>query len=210
MIIYVSVKHGAYIMNLANKPEQLQYLLNSYGQKGKFIFILIQTLQVIVAAIPGEILQLGGGYIYGIWLGTIYSITGIFLGSIIVFYLSRFLGYSIVRLFVSQKNAKKLDFMINSNKSEIGMFILFLLPGMPKDVLTYIAGLTPVKPHRFLIFATLGRLPALIASSYIGYNAQRGNYFVVVILLVASVLLFLIGFAFKNIVISKLYNFRRQ
>ena len=159
-MVFVTIKYGPMVTEFARKPEQMRNTLNSFGWKGVLIFMLLQVLQVVVAAIPGEITQLAGGYIYGTWLGTLYSLSGIVLGSVLVFYVSRLLGYSLVKTFVSKKNLEKFDFMINSNKSEITMFLLFLIPGIPKDILTYLAGLTPIKPLRFFIIITIGRLPA--------------------------------------------------
>jgi uncharacterized membrane protein YdjX (TVP38/TMEM64 family) len=163
-------------------------------------------LQVVVVAIPGEFVQLAGGYIYGVWLGTLYSLIGIVAGSIFVFYVSRLLGFTLVRAFVSEKSLEKFDFMINGNKSELIMLILFLIPGFPKDALTYIAGLTPIKPIRFFVIITLGRLPALLASSYIGYSTQKGNYLMVIILSAAAIALFAAGLFMKDKIIAKFHS----
>ena len=80
-----------------------------------------------------------------------------------MFYAARLLGYPLVRLLVPPTQLEKFSFMLSSSKSEAAMFILFLIPGIPKDILTYIAGITPVKPLRFFVIITIGRLPALLA-----------------------------------------------
>lgn len=205
-IAYATIKYGPYLTKLASKPQQLKDALNSFGWKGVLVFILLQILQVVVAAIPGEFVQLAGGYLYGSWLGTLYSLMGIITGSVIVFFIARFLGYPIVRAFVSQKNLDKFNFMMNSNKSEVAMFLLFLIPGIPKDILTYIAGLTPIKPLRFFIIITIGRLPALFGSSVIGSSTQKGDYLLVVILSAAALVLFTAGLLLKDKIIDKLYE----
>ena len=206
LLVFAAIRYGPEITRLASKPEQLREVLNSYGWQGVLIFMLIQLLQVVVAAIPGEVVQLAGGYIYGTWLGTLYSLTGIVAGSVIVFFVARLLGYPLVKTFVSKKNLEKFDFMMNNSKSEIAMFILFLIPGIPKDILTYIAGLTPVKPLRFFVIITIGRLPALLASSYIGYNTQKGNYLIVIILSAAALVLFSAGILLKDRIIDKVQS----
>ena len=96
--------------------------------------------------------------------------------------------------------------MMNSDKTEITMFLLFLIPGIPKDILTYLAGLTPIKPLRFFIIITVARFPALMASSYIGYNTQKGNYLVVIILSAAALVLFTAGVLLKDRIISKMQS----
>jgi len=204
-LVYVTVRFGPSIMEAVRNPQQLKKTLESYGVWGVLVFIGLQVLQVVVVAIPGEFVQLAGGYIYGPWLGTLYSLIGIVLASVIVFYISRLLGYTLVRTFVSKNDLKRFDFVINDSKSEVIMLLLFLIPGLPKDALTYIAGLTPVKPLRFFVIITLGRLPALFASSYIGYSTQKGNYLIVVILSVAAIALFIAGLILKDKIIAKLH-----
>jgi uncharacterized membrane protein YdjX (TVP38/TMEM64 family) len=208
LIVFIAIKFGPYIVKLASKPEQLKNMLVSYGWKGDLVFIFIQLLQVVVAAIPGEVVQLAGGYIYGTWLGTFYSLTGIVLGSVVVFYISRLLGFTIVKTFVSQKSLDKFDFIMNSEKSEFAMFLLFLIPGIPKDILTYIAGLTPIKPLKFFIIITIARFPALLASSYIGYSTQKGNYMIVIILCAAAVVLFTTGIFMKDRILKLIKNLK--
>ena len=206
VLIFLLVKFGSQLTSLAREPEKLRDLLNSYGWKGVLVFIGIQMLQVLVVAIPGEFVQIAGGYIYGTWLGTFYSLIGIMLGSILVFFIARLLGYRLVKLLVSPVHLNRFNFMINSNKSELAMFILFLIPGAPKDILTYIAGITPLKPLKFFAIITIGRFPALLASSYIGSSTQKGNYVIVIALSVSALLLFLMGVLLKDKIINKLHR----
>lgn len=202
VLIYVGIRFGPAFIELVSKPEELKNLLNSSGWGGVFIFMGLQVLQVIVAAIPGEFVQIAGGYIYGTLPGTLYSLIGIVSGSVLVFAIARLIGYPVVKLFVSQKQLEKFSFMMNSNKSDAAMFILFLIPGIPKDILTYIAGLTPVKPFKFFIIITIGRLPALLGSSYIGHNTQKGNFGVVIAVSVLATALFVAGLIFKEKIID--------
>lgn len=202
VLVYLGIRLGPRITKLASKPEELKILLNSYGWSGILIFMGFQVLQVVVAAIPGEFVQIAGGYVYGTLAGTLYSLIGIVAGSVLVFTAARLIGYPVVKLFVTPKQLEKFSFIMNSSKSEAAMFILFLIPGIPKDVLTYIAGLTPVKPFKFFVIITIGRLPALLGSSFIGHNTQKGNYGVVIAVSVIAVVLFAVGLIFKDIIID--------
>lgn len=201
-VTYAGIRLGPRLTELARKPDELREWLNSFGWKGVIIFIGIQVLQVVIAAIPGEFTQLAGGYLYGTFFGTVYSLAGIVTGSVIVFYAARLLGYPLVKLLVSPKQLEKFSFMLNSSKSEAAMFILFLIPGIPKDILTYIAGLTPVRPFRFFVIITIGRLPALLGSSFIGHNTQLGNYGIVIAVSVAACILFFAGVLFRDRIID--------
>lgn len=209
-VVFVTVRFGPQLTSLARKPQQLKETLNSFGWRGVLVFMLLQVLQVVVAAIPGEFVQLAGGYIYGSLAGTLYSLAGIVAGSVMVFYISRLLGYPLVKTFVSQQHFDRFNFIMNSNKSEVAMFLLFLIPGMPKDVLTYMVGLTPIKPGRFFLMITIARFPALLASSVIGSSTQKGNYLLVIILSAAALILFSAGIFLKDRIIDKLHALTRS
>jgi len=206
---YAGIKLGPRVTELARKPEEFREWLNSFGWKGVLIFIGVQVLQVVIAAIPREVTQLAGGYLYGTFFGTIYSLAGIVLGSVIVFYAARLLGYPLVKLLVSPRQLEKFSFMLNNKKSETAMFILFLIPGIPKDILTYIAGITPVKPLRFFAIITIGRLPALVGSAFIGHNTQLGNYGVAIAVSVAACILFFAGVLFRDRIINWVHKLTR-
>lgn len=204
LITYLTVKYTGRVTELIKEPDKFRNLLNSYGSISILVFIFFQIIQVVIAAIPGEFVQIAGGYVYGTVLGTVYSTIGILLGSIIVFCISRFLGFAVVKRFIPEKSIEKFNFLINSPKSEIAMFLLFLIPGIPKDIVVYIAGLTPIKPVRFFIVFTIARFPALMGSSYIGANLQERNYLPVIIVSAIACILFAAGVLAKDKVISKL------
>lgn len=206
VIIYVSIRYTPQIVQLFERRQELKEYIESKGALGIAVFIFFQVLQIIVAAIPGEIVQIAGGYLYGTFWGTVYLVIGVVIGSIIVFYASRLLGYGLVKAVVSEKNLESLYQKVNGKKFEIFMLILFLIPGIPKDMLTYIAGLTPIKPMRFLVIAVLGRLPALMGSTYIGAVFQDGNYTAVIILSTVAIILFAVGLLFKDKIINKFHS----
>lgn len=205
LIAYVSIRYTTQIVSLFNQREQLKATIASKGAAGVLIFILFQILQIVVAAIPGEVVQIAGGYLYGTFLGTVYLVVGVIIGSVIAFYASRLLGYDFVKSFVPKDKMEKYFFQDKGHKFLIFTFILFLIPGIPKDILTYIAGLTPVKPSRFFAVAVIGRLPALIASAYIGNVFEHKNYTAVVIVSVVAVVLFLLGLIFKDRIVNRLH-----
>lgn len=205
-VAYIAVKYSADIIYMAANPEVFKSMLASYGATGIVVFIGVQILQVIIAALPGDLTQIAGGYIYGTLLGSLYSMIGITIGSIIVFYASRLLGFSLINLFASRESIERFSFLINNPRSEVAMFILFLIPGLPKDTLCYIAGITPVKPLMFFIISSAARIPALVASSYIGANLQQGNYTVVAVVSVITCALLVAGFFMKDRILTFLHN----
>ena len=210
LLVFASIKYAPALTRLMSKPEKFKEFLDSYGAVSALIYILLQAAQIVIAVIPGEVVQIAGGYAFGTVLGTLYAVTGTVLGTLIVFFATRLLGYSLVRTFVPQKKLDRFDFLMNNPKSEIAIFILFLIPAVPKDALTYVAGLTPIKPLRFVLICTIARFPGLWGSAYIGANLQEKNYLVVWILSAAALVMFVAGLLMKDKIIDMLHRLRHS
>lgn len=202
LVIYVSFRYAPIITNLAKNPEEFRNYLISFGNKSVFVFILFQLLQVVIAVIPGGVVQLAGGYVYGILIGFLYSMIGIFIGSVVAFYAARLLGFSIVKKLASEKQLDKFQFLINSPKYELAIFILFIFPGFPKDALTYMAGLTPIKPRNFFILTTIARIPGIFLSACVGSTLQEKQYTSVIILSAIICCIAAAGVIYKDKIIS--------
>lgn len=209
-VIFVTIKYTPLIMNMIRNPEEFRILLLSYGSMSVFVYILFQIVHVVIVVIPGEVIQIAGGYIFGTVIGTVYSTIGIVLGMAIVFFATRIFGYSLIRSIVPQKNFEKFSFLVNNEKSEITMFVLFLIPGLPKDALTYIAGVTPIKPLRFLVIAGIARLPGLIGSSLIGSNLQQENYLIVILISIIALALFIVGILMRDKIINRIHSLKKK
>ena len=203
VLLLVTVRYAPAITRLVSNRDRLREFLLSYGRWSVLVFIALQVLQVVIAAIPGEITQFAGGYLYGTVLGTVYSLAGIMAGSVIVFYLTRWLGYPVLKALVPHKSMQKFEFLINDPKGEVGMFVLFAIPGIPKDVLTYIAGLTPVRALRFFLLATMARFPGILLSSYIGAHFEKKEYTEVIVASAAAIILFVAGVFIRERVIKR-------
>lgn len=201
-IVFFTIKYGPDITRLMSKPERSREFIASYGAAGPLIYIAIQIVQIVVFIIPGEVVQVAAGYIFGTFLGTLYSVIGAVLGTLIAFMAVRIVGFSLIKTFIPQKTLEKFDFLINSPKSEIALFVLFLAPGIPKDALTYIAGLTPIKLLRFLVISTLARFPGILGSAYVGAHLAKKNFWPVIIVGAISLAVFLVGIAYKDKIIA--------
>jgi len=209
LLIFVSVKFAPEITRIISRPERFKEYLASFGPVSALAYILVQVAQIVIVVIPGEIVQMAGGYVFGTVLGALYSVAGAVLATIIVFFATRFFGYSLVKIFVPPKKLKEFDFLINSPKSEIAMFVLFLIPGIPKDALVYISGLTPVNPWRFLLICTTARFPGILGCAYIGANLQEKDYLPVYILSGIALVLFVVGILTRDKIIAALHRLRR-
>lgn len=203
-IIALTILYAPAITRLVGNPDHFRQFIDSYGALSILVFIGFQVLQVIIAAIPGEFVQIAGGYIFGTVLGTLYSVIGIMIGAVIAFFSARLLGYKVIAALITQANIDKFSFLLNNKKGETVVFLLFLIPGLPKDILVYIAGLSPLKPLRFFLIYLFARLPGLVGSSLIGENIQQKNYVLALIIFVAACVLFMIGILSKDLIMRKL------
>jgi uncharacterized membrane protein YdjX (TVP38/TMEM64 family) len=210
LLVFASVKLTPAVTRLMKSPEAMQGFVDRYGSASAAIYVLIQATQVVVFVIPGEIVQVAGGYIFGTWLGALLSVAGIFLGTAVAFLAARWLGYAVVRALVSPRKLERFEFLISDPKSEIAIFILFLVPGIPKDSLVYISGLTPIKPLRFFLISMIARLPGLWGAAYIGSNLQERDYLPVWVLSGVSLVLFILGLRFKDHIIDGLHRLRHH
>lgn len=201
--ILVFAKKLPWFVELTLSPERFRDYIIGLDHKGILVFIFFQVLQTLIAPIPGEVIQIAGGYIYGVVLGTLYSTAGLMVGGVIAFFFTRIIGYSFVERIVQRKNAEWLESMVNSKKSSFAMFLVFLIPGMPKDFLIYIAGLTPIKPSKFFTILLAGRFPWLLASVCIGANMHNGNNKAAIALIIIGALCFFLGILFKDKIIDK-------
>ncbi|MDO5294952.1 MAG: VTT domain-containing protein, partial [bacterium] len=119
--------------------EEFKKYILSMGHSGILVLMFFQALQTVIAPIPGEVIQIAGGYLYGISLGTLYSVLGLVLGAAIAFYFTRFFGREYIVGLTKKKNFKWISNVMESKKFEIIVFIIFIVPGLPKDFMIYVA-----------------------------------------------------------------------
>ena len=134
------------------------------------LFIVLQIIQVVVFMIPGDVINATGGFMFNIVLGSILSFIGVCIGSIIVFNFSRFFGYNFVNRFIKKEKLDKFVSFFESNTGFVSLFIICNLPFVPKDILMYCAGLTPLKAKKTLLVYCLSRIPGIIIWVSMGAN----------------------------------------
>jgi uncharacterized membrane protein YdjX (TVP38/TMEM64 family) len=159
----------------------LKQTLREWGLLAPVIFIVLQALQVIIAPIPGEVTGILGGFLFGEWVGLLYSTIGLTLGSVAAFGVGRWLGAHYVRTLVSQETWDKMGFIVEA-EGAILCFIIYLIPGLPKDMVCYLFGISPMPLWVFALVSTLGRIPGTWVLSAQGAHTAAGNYLQVILL----------------------------
>jgi uncharacterized membrane protein YdjX (TVP38/TMEM64 family) len=185
------------LWDLFENHHRLKKFISSFGVYSPLVFILVQVIQVVVAPIPGGAIEFLGGYLFGVWAGMFYSMIGLILGSWLAFSIARIFEKWAVEKFVSPKTMKKFDYLVG-HEGVILSFLLFLIPGFPKDALCYILGLTPMHLGLFLIISTIGRIPGTLIATLQGAKAFEHQYKFFLILSVVSALVILIFYIYHE------------
>ena len=178
--------------------EVLAEWIEHAGIFAPLVFVLLMAVQIVIAIIPGGPLEITAGVLFGGWLGTLLTVTGAFLGTASVYTLVKKFGRPLVNLFISEKKMKTYSVLEDEDKLEFWVFILFLIPGIPKDLLTYIVPLTKIDGKQFLLLSTLARFPALTASVLMGDSLSEGRYGICIAIACIAAIAVFVGFQIKK------------
>jgi uncharacterized membrane protein YdjX (TVP38/TMEM64 family) len=198
LLLVLTVVFWSDLWTLFRSPQTLREWIRSTGVIAPLVFVAVQAFQVVFFFVPGEIPQVAGGYMFGLWMGTFLSLIGITLGASFNFMISRLLGVPFVSVLFSPEKVKQARRITNAPKAKLSFFLFFLIPGIPKDVLCYVAGLSALKLHIFLIFSTLGRIPGIIGSALIGDAAADRRWILAGTIFFVAVVLFVFGFLLRD------------
>lgn len=181
------------LARLATSREALRRVLEEHRGVAPLIFILIQAAQVVAAPIPGEVTGFLGGYFFGVLEGFIYSEIGLTIGSIFAFGLGHWLGQPFVRRLVQPETYERFAFLTET-RGVLVAFVLFLIPGFPKDYLSYLLGVSPMRFLPFLVVCALGRMPGTYLLSLQGDRVGGRAYLQGLIILTAVVVLCVVAY----------------
>ncbi|HON59610.1 MAG TPA: VTT domain-containing protein [Smithella sp.] len=182
--------------HLFRDREKLLHLIRSYPYD-QIIFIIVQIIQVVAAPIPGELTGFIGGYLYGPFWGTLYSTIGLTVGSWIAFMLARFFGEPLVETMVKKEVFEKFDHFME-HRGLLISFLLFLIPGFPKDYLCYIMGVSRIPTGTFIVISTAGRVFGTIMLSVTGNVARNGQYIALLAIFILGVATFIAAYYYHD------------
>ncbi len=201
------------LVSILSSPEKVQSFVSSYGVLGPLIFIFLVILQVLFAPIPGQVAGIAAGYIFGTILGTVYSMIGLIIGSYIVFILSRKLGRPFVEKVVDKKTLEKFDKLIE-RKGFFFLFLIYLLPALPDDAVSYLAGLTKFKIRTLMIISAVGRFPGFLVLALVGSGISSPNSYldfaILATMISVSVIVFLKHERIENLMLNIIRKVKRK
>lgn len=153
----------------------------------------INIVQVLLAFLPGEPVELASGYAFGFWEGTALCLVASGLATSAIYWATRRWGWKLVGLFFDRSLFDRFSWLKSAKRLELIMLIVFLIPGTPKDFLTYFAGLTNMRFLPVVLIATFGRIPSIVTSTIAASAVGSGNWPLVACTLVASAFLLAVG-----------------
>lgn len=185
--------------------KRLRMFILSFGHFSAIMFILIQALQVVFAPVPGEVTGFVGGLIFGNVLGTLYSTIGLVFGSLVAFYISRLLGLRFVEKIVKKDYIDRFNYFVRHRGVNVS-FILFLIPGFPKDSLCYLLGLTHMRVIDFILINVFARLPGTLMLTMQGTAVHSEQYRFFFILFSTSIILTFLLYVSRNVLVKFFLN----
>lgn len=173
--LYMIVFKREFFTNLKDISYMMQFLKKHEGFS-MLVYVGIQVAQIVISFIPGQAFQMAAGYLYGILTATVLSIIGAVIGTTISFYLSRLLGKDFQYVLFGEEKMDKYMKLLNSHRGYTTVFLLYLIPGVPKDMVSYAAGVSNISLRIFLLLSTVGRMPGMVGSMLVGVFLKEKNY----------------------------------
>ena len=196
ILVSVTLVFGDALIEMVRDPSAFQQRTDAIGIVGRLLYVSLIALQIILAVLPGQIFALAGGYCFGIFWGTVLTLIGTLIGSTVAFLLARFFGVRAVTAFYSKEKLKNLSFLRESKQQDFFTLIVFLIPGIPKDMVTYFMGLTQMKLPKFLLLSICGRFPGILLSVLSAAAIQTKNLTLLIVCVCVVTVLIVAGALF--------------
>ena len=175
-LVVAGAAYGPELFAFFADGPRMQAWVDGQGVFAPLAMGALIVFQIVVAVLPGEPLELGAGYAFGFWEGTALCLMAGLVGTLSVVAVVRTLGMKAVELFFSREKIASMKWLQDSARFELLMFVCFLIPGTPKDIMTYIAGLTNCPAWRIALITTVGRIPSIVSSTAMAGFAAAGDW----------------------------------
>ena len=189
--LYLFFYHHDIIDNFKSFEDIIEFL-KMYKTESILIYIGVQVLQIVISIIPGQAFQFAAGYLFGFPMGLVYSLIGAVVGTTISYYIAKFLGKDAMHLFFGEERTSYFLERLNSKKAYTIVFLIYLIPGLPKDVLSYVAGISDMNYKLFLVFSLMGRVFGMSGSLLIGAFYFKKHYVAMACIGIFAVIAFIV------------------
>ena len=206
--LYIYVFHKDVVAGFRSAEDAADFL-RQYKALSVPVYLCAEVLQILISVLPGQVFQFAAGYLFGFIPGIIYTLIGAVIGTVITFYLARLLGSDAVHLMLGEERTKHYVALLNSKKAYLITFLIYLIPGFPKDTVCYMAGVSDMKLRPFLMLSVAGRMPAMAASIIFGAMYMKKDYTgMAIVAAVVGVVFLICVFRRKQLIslIDKMYE----
>lgn len=191
--VYLYVRFGKSLVVLLKDTGRFKAWIEGFGAWGVIVFAALRVLQTVVKFIPTEPVEIAAGLVWGWFGGLMICLLGNVIGSIIILFMMRRLGMRILRLFHLENKLQSMRFLQDREKRNRILFILYLVPGTPKDTITYFVGATDINLVEFMLISSVARIPAIVSSTICGAYLGANNFKVAAIVFGVTALLSIPG-----------------
>ena len=201
LCVFVYLRYGKSIWALVTDTDRFRAWIDGFGAWDGIVFVAVRTVQTAVKIIPAEPLEIGSGLVFGAFGGMLLCLLGNILGSILILFLTRRLGVRVLELFHLDGKLRSMRFLQDKQKRKRLLLIFFLIPGTPKDGITWFVGLTDMPLVEFMVMTSFARIPSILSSTICGAFLGQKNWPLALGVFAATTALGLLGaFAYKKIV----------
>ncbi len=191
--VYMYLHFGKSAIELVKDTERFKAWMDGFGVWGIIVFVALRVLQTVFKFIPTEPIEIGAGLIWGWFGGFLLCLLGNIIGSVVILFMTRRIGTRILHIFRLENKLQSMRFLQDREKRNRLLFIFYLVPGTPKDTMTYFVGLTDVNWIEFLIISSIARIPAIVSSTICGAYLGANNFKVAAIVFIVTALLSIPG-----------------
>lgn len=172
-VLYLTI--GKTLTEFVTDTESFKAWLDSYKELSTVIFVFIRAFQTVIKIIPAEPLEIAAGYAFGAWGGLALCSLGTFIGSLIIVLLANRLGSKFISAFINKEQLSTLSLINNKKNQQLFLFVFYLIPATPKDILTYVAGSLKMNMVQFFVITTIARIPSILTSTLCGAQLEQNN-----------------------------------
>lgn len=203
IMVAITFQVGQPLVELASDPVQLNIWLQEQGIFSRIMMIAIVFLQIVIAFIPGEVFEIAAGYAFGFWEGTFLCLVGSMIASGFVMLLVRRFKMRIISIFFTKEKIDEISFLKDTKRLKLIVFIAFFIPGSPKDIMTYMIGLTNMKVSTFMMISTVARIPSVITSTFSGSALGSENMVLAICSFVFTIIISILGLWYYTYYMNK-------
>lgn len=206
---FLYLKYGSEVFSKDAAMQVVAYL-RANRRFAALLIVVIQMIQVVICFLPGQPVQFAASYMFGVAGGFALSLIGAVIGTCISFYLAKLLGRDAMQLFFGEEKVSEYKRRLDSGRGLLLAFLIYLIPGVPKDLVSYVAGISDMRFRPFLLVATIGRSPGMLGSLLLGHFFGRQDYRAMIIIAVIVAVILLICYIKRETLIGFLDEIERR